>query len=137
MLDFRLALVVKKHSLCVAILLHQPVIFLRPFINPVSYYLIAFGRVRGQIAAIGRLRHSNVLQIFDYDSAAIHMDETLVTNHQYQEFLNHNLTEIRAERGVVRAEDQIWLLLGKIKEWGLKVSDVTSRDKIREATGLN
>ena len=112
--------------------LHQPGFLLSEFCKQ-----IAFGRVRGQIAAIGRVRHSNVLQIFDYDSAAIHMDETLVTNHQYQEFLNHNLTEIRAERGVVRAEDQIWLLLGKIKEWGLKVSDVTSRDKIREATGLN
>ena len=43
-----------------------------------------------------------------------YMDETLVTNHQYVEFLNHNLSRIRVERGVVRAEDEIWLLLGEI-----------------------
>jgi serine/threonine-protein kinase len=45
-----------------------------------------------------------------------YMDETLVTNHQYVEFLNHNLSMIRVERGVVRVEDEIWLLLGEIKE---------------------
>ena len=44
------------------------------------------------------------------------MDETLVTNHQYVEFLNHNLSMIRVERGVVRAEDEIWLLLGEVME---------------------
>jgi len=47
---------------------------------------------------------------------SFYMDETLVTNHQYVEFLNHNLSQIRVERGVVRAEDEIWLLLGKISE---------------------
>ena len=47
---------------------------------------------------------------------SFYMDETLVTNHQYVEFLNHNLSRIRVERGVVRAEDEIWLLLGKISE---------------------
>ena len=45
-----------------------------------------------------------------------YMDETLVTNHQYVEFLNHNLSTIRVERGVVRAEDEIWLLLGPVTE---------------------
>ncbi|CAB1056651.1 Serine/threonine protein kinase [Olavius sp. associated proteobacterium Delta 1] len=45
-----------------------------------------------------------------------YMDETLVTNHQYVEFLNHNLSRIRVERGVVRAEEEIWLLLGEISE---------------------
>ena len=45
-----------------------------------------------------------------------YMDETLVTNHQYVEFLNHNLSMIRVERGVVRAEDEIWLLLGEVME---------------------
>jgi serine/threonine protein kinase len=45
-----------------------------------------------------------------------YMDETLVTNHQYVEFLNHNLSEVRLERGVVRAEDEIWLFLGEVKE---------------------
>jgi formylglycine-generating enzyme required for sulfatase activity len=43
-----------------------------------------------------------------------YMDETLVTNHQYVEFLNHNLSRIRVARGVVRAEDEIWLLLRTI-----------------------
>jgi len=47
---------------------------------------------------------------------SFYMDETLVTNHQYVEFLNHNLSRIRVERGVVRAEDEIWFLLGEISE---------------------
>jgi len=47
---------------------------------------------------------------------SFYMDETLVTNHQFVEFLNHNLSRIRVERGVVRAEDEIWLLLGEISE---------------------
>jgi len=45
-----------------------------------------------------------------------YMDETLATNHQYVAFLNHNLSMIRVERGVVRAEDEIWLLLGAVME---------------------
>jgi serine/threonine-protein kinase len=45
-----------------------------------------------------------------------YMDEALVTNHQYVEFLNHNLSMIRVERVVVRAEDEIWLLLGEVME---------------------
>lgn len=45
-----------------------------------------------------------------------YMDETLVTNHQFVEFLNHNLSRIRVERGVVRVEDEIWLLLGAVRE---------------------
>jgi serine/threonine-protein kinase len=45
-----------------------------------------------------------------------YMDETLVTNHQFVEFLNHNLSKIRVERGVVRVDDEIWLLLGEVRE---------------------
>jgi serine/threonine-protein kinase len=45
-----------------------------------------------------------------------YMDETQVTNYQYVEFLNHNLSKIRLERGVLRVEDEIWLLLGEVKE---------------------
>ena len=45
-----------------------------------------------------------------------YLDETLVTNHQYVEFLNQKLSEIRLERGVVSAEDEIWLFLGEVKE---------------------
>jgi len=45
-----------------------------------------------------------------------YMDETQVTNHQYVEFLNHHLGQLEVERGVVRAEDEIWLMLGEIYE---------------------
>jgi serine/threonine-protein kinase len=45
-----------------------------------------------------------------------YMDETLVTNHQYVEFLNHQLSMIRVERGVVHVEDEIWLFLGEVLE---------------------
>jgi serine/threonine-protein kinase len=44
------------------------------------------------------------------------MDETRVTNHQYVEFLNRNLSNITVERGVVRDDDEIWLLMGEIFE---------------------
>ena len=45
-----------------------------------------------------------------------YMDETLVTNHQFVEFLNHNISKIRVERGVVRVDDEIWLLLGEVRD---------------------
>jgi serine/threonine-protein kinase len=45
-----------------------------------------------------------------------YMDETRVTNHQYVEFLNQNLSRIRVERRVVRSDDEIWLLLGEVVE---------------------
>lgn len=45
-----------------------------------------------------------------------YMDETQVTNHQYVEFLNHRLSQIEVERGVVRGDDEIWLMLGEIHE---------------------
>jgi serine/threonine-protein kinase len=45
-----------------------------------------------------------------------YMDETQVTNHQYVEFLNQNLSQIRVERLVVRGDDEIWLLTGEVIE---------------------
>jgi formylglycine-generating enzyme required for sulfatase activity len=45
-----------------------------------------------------------------------YMDETQVTNHQYVEFLNHHLSQLEVERGVVRVDDEIWLMLGEIFE---------------------
>jgi len=45
-----------------------------------------------------------------------YMDEAPVTNHQYVEFLNHNLSRIRVVKGVVHSDDEIWLLLGNVKE---------------------
>jgi serine/threonine-protein kinase len=47
---------------------------------------------------------------------SFYMDETQVTNHQFVEFLNHNLSRIRVERGVIRGEDEIWLLLGEVMD---------------------
>jgi hypothetical protein len=37
-----------------------------------------------------------------------------VTNHQYTEFLNRQLSTLTIARGVVRDEDEIWLMLGEI-----------------------
>jgi serine/threonine-protein kinase len=45
-----------------------------------------------------------------------YMDEAPVTNHQYVEFLNHNRSRIRVAKGVVHSDDEIWLLLGTVKE---------------------
>ena len=45
-----------------------------------------------------------------------YMDENQVTNHQYVEFLNHHLSQLEVERGVVRMDDEIWLMLGEIYE---------------------
>ena len=42
------------------------------------------------------------------------MDVAPVTNHQYVQFLNQNLSVLTIARGVVRADDEIWLLLGEI-----------------------
>ncbi|MBW1962555.1 MAG: protein kinase [Deltaproteobacteria bacterium] len=45
-----------------------------------------------------------------------YMDETQVTNHQYVNFLNQILSEIRVEKGVVQGAGKIWLLLGEIEK---------------------
>lgn len=47
---------------------------------------------------------------------SFYMDETQVTNHQYVNFLNEVLPGIRVEKGVVRGDGEIWLLLGEVKE---------------------
>jgi eukaryotic-like serine/threonine-protein kinase len=48
--------------------------------------------------------------------AGFYMDETQVTNHQYVEFLNKAMPEIAVENGVVKRGDDIWLLLGEVKQ---------------------
>jgi serine/threonine-protein kinase len=45
---------------------------------------------------------------------SFYMDVAPVTNHQYVQFLNQNLSTLTIARGVVRADDEIWLLLGEI-----------------------
>ena len=47
---------------------------------------------------------------------SFYLDEAPVTNHQYVQFLNQNISTLTIERGVVSAEDEIWLLLGEIFE---------------------
>lgn len=47
---------------------------------------------------------------------SFYLDETPVTNHQYVDFLNKNLSVIEVENGIVRGNDEIWLLLGEVKE---------------------
>jgi serine/threonine-protein kinase len=43
-----------------------------------------------------------------------YIDEAPVTNHQFVQFLNQNLSTLTIARGVVREDDEIWLLLGEI-----------------------
>jgi serine/threonine-protein kinase len=45
---------------------------------------------------------------------SFYMDVAPVTNHQYVQFLNQNLSTLTIARGVVHADDEIWLLLGEI-----------------------
>lgn len=42
-----------------------------------------------------------------------YMDETLVTNQQYVDFLNQVLSRVKVEQNVVRGDGRIWLLLGE------------------------
>jgi len=48
--------------------------------------------------------------------APFYMDETQVTNHQYVEFLNQEISRISVEADVVRSGTEIWLLLGEVLE---------------------
>jgi len=47
---------------------------------------------------------------------SFYLDETQITNHQYVEFLNHHLAQLKIEREVIRLGDDIWLMLGEILE---------------------
>lgn len=44
------------------------------------------------------------------------IDETEVTNHQFVDFLNKNLTRIKVENDVVKGDGKLWLLLGEVSE---------------------
>ena len=63
-----------------------------------------------------------------------YMDETRVTNHQYVEFLNHHRSQLTVKRGVVRMDDEIWLILGKIYEGYEPVVFKNGEFKITNAT---
>ncbi|MBW2347641.1 MAG: protein kinase [Deltaproteobacteria bacterium] len=45
-----------------------------------------------------------------------YMDETLVTNHQYVDFLNRVISRIQVKEDVVKSKRRIWLLLGEVLE---------------------
>ena len=45
---------------------------------------------------------------------SFYIDEAPVTNHQFVQFLNQNISTLTVARGVVRDDDEIWLLLGEI-----------------------
>ncbi len=47
---------------------------------------------------------------------SFYMDETLVTNHQYVNFLNQVLDQITVEKDVVKSNGDIWLFLGEALE---------------------
>lgn len=47
---------------------------------------------------------------------SFYMDEAPVTNHQFVQFLNQNLSTLTVAKGVVRQDDEIWLLIGEIFE---------------------
>ncbi|HJX32385.1 MAG TPA: bifunctional serine/threonine-protein kinase/formylglycine-generating enzyme family protein [Thermodesulfobacteriota bacterium] len=51
-----------------------------------------------------------------FEVAAFYMDETKVTNRQYVDFLNHILSTIRVEDGVVKGNGDIWLFLEEVTE---------------------
>jgi serine/threonine-protein kinase len=51
-----------------------------------------------------------------FEVPAFYMDETEVTNRQYVSFLNHVLSTIRVEDGVVKDKSDIWLLLEEVIE---------------------
>jgi len=51
-----------------------------------------------------------------FEVAAFYMDETEVTNRQYVDFLNHILSTIRVEDGVVKDNGAIWLFLEEVME---------------------
>jgi serine/threonine-protein kinase len=44
------------------------------------------------------------------------MDEFFVTNQQFVDFLNHNLSRINLENGVVKGDGANWYLLGEVHE---------------------
>jgi hypothetical protein len=50
------------------------------------------------------------------DVESFYMDETLVTNHQFVEFLNKALPRITVENGMVKGDGELWMLLGEIRK---------------------
>jgi serine/threonine-protein kinase len=66
---------------------------------------------RGKVNLPGNLRQGAGESV---TVPAFYMDETEVTNHQYVEFLNKVLPELKVEGGVVQRGNEIWLLLGEV-----------------------
>jgi serine/threonine-protein kinase len=47
---------------------------------------------------------------------SFYMDETMVTNHQYVEFLNQVLSRIKVDSALVYGDGQLWLITGEIMQ---------------------
>jgi serine/threonine-protein kinase len=52
----------------------------------------------------------------EIEIAPFYIDEFLVTNQQFVDFLNHNLYRINLENGVVKGDGVNWYLLGEVHE---------------------
>jgi serine/threonine-protein kinase len=52
----------------------------------------------------------------EIEIAPFYIDEFLVTNQQFVDFLNHNLSRINLENGVVKGDGANWYLLGEVHE---------------------
>lgn len=52
----------------------------------------------------------------DIQIEPFYLDETLVTVHQYVDFLNKVLSRITVKDGVVRGDGEIWLLMGEVRK---------------------
>lgn len=55
-------------------------------------------------------------QQVEIEIASFYMDEFLITNQQFVEFLNHNLSRIKLVNGVVEGDGANWCLLGEVYE---------------------
>jgi serine/threonine-protein kinase len=67
----------------------------------------------------GRLKLPTTLEKVsgqEVEIAPFYIDEFLVTNQQFVDFLNHNLSRINLENGVVKGDGANWYLLGEVHE---------------------
>jgi serine/threonine-protein kinase len=65
---------------------------------------------------------------------SFYLDETMVTNHQYVEFLNKVRDKVKVERGMVSGEDgKLWLLLGEVKKGYEPITFVRGKFRVNSA----
>lgn len=64
--------------------------------------------------------------------AAFYLDATLVTNHQFVEFLNAVKTKLTVADGVVKGDDKAWLFLGEVRKGIEPIVYVEGRFRIKD-----